>query len=166
MSLFIFFRKSELLVWQRNVFNPKQRELGQARHLLVTVEQLFKSREGHLPRLYVLLQNQHYRKLVTRVNVDEVHSIHTAGLPHYGLPAFRPAWGRLDELKAWLPPTVRWAGFSATIPPHILKTVEAKILRPSYTYIRLSSNRPNTTYATHQVTKNIDELSNYGLFHC
>ena len=47
---------------------------------------------------------------------------------------------------------------------HILKTIEAKILRPSYTLIRLTSNRPNTAYATHEVTKSIDELSNYDCF--
>ena len=66
---------------------------GTARHLIVTVEQLFRSREGHLPRLYVLIRNQGFQKLINRVNVDEVHHVHTAGLPHYGLDAFRPAWG-------------------------------------------------------------------------
>lgn len=92
----------------------------------MTVEQLFKSREGHLPRLYLLLRHHHFQRHITRINVDEVHNIYTAGLSLYGLDAFRPAWGRLDELKAILPKDTRWSGFSATIPPHILKVVEKK----------------------------------------
>ena len=138
---------------------------GQARHLIVTVEQLFKSREGHFPRLYVLIRNQGFQKLISRLNVDEVHHIHTAGLPHNGLGAFRPAWGRLDELRAILPHRVKVGAYSATVTaPHILRTVELKLLRPTYVFIHLTSNRPNTMYATHEVKKNIDELSNYDCF--
>jgi superfamily II DNA helicase RecQ len=138
---------------------------GRARHLIVTVEQLFKSREGHLPRLYFLIRNQGFQKLINRVNVDEVHHVHTAGLPHHGLDAFRPAWGRVDEMKAVLSHNVKFGAYSATVtPPHILKTVELKVLRPDYVFIQLTSNRPNTMYATHEVTKSIDELSNYDCF--
>jgi len=108
----------------------------------VTVEQLFKSREGHLPRLYLLLRHHHFQRHITRINVDEVHNIYTAGLSLYGLDAFRPAWGRLDELKAILPKDTRWSGFSATIPPHILKVAEKKVMRPGYEYIHTTSNRP------------------------
>ena len=70
------------------------------------MEQLFKTREGHLPRLALLLRNHSFQKHVTRVVVDEAHNIYTAGLPHYGLDAFRPAWGRLGELRAILPSSV------------------------------------------------------------
>lgn len=80
---------------------------GIARLLIVTVEQLFKSREGHLPHLALLLCNHSFQKHITRVVVDEAHNIYTAGLPHYGLEAFHPAWGRLGELRAILPSSVR-----------------------------------------------------------
>jgi len=151
-------------VKQDHVCNTKTRTIGLARHLLVTVEQLFKSREGHLPRLYFLVRNLFFQKKITRVNVDEAHSIYTAGTPLYGRDAFRPAWGRLDELKAILSHLTRWAGYSATLPPHILKVVEQKILRPNYVYIHVTSNRPNTLYATHQVTNSIEDLRNYECF--
>ena len=93
-----------------------------------------------------------------------MHSIHTAGITLYGLPAFRPAWGKLDELKVLLSNKIRWKAFSATFPRHILRTVEKKILKPDYVSIRLTSNRPNTIYATHQVHGSIEDLQNYECF--
>jgi len=133
--------------------------------LIVTVEQLFKSREGHFPRLSLLLRNQRFHKLINRLNVDEVHHVHTAGLPHHGLDAFRPAWGKIDELRAILPRKVKVGAYSATVTSaHILRTIELKILRPEYVLIRVTSNRPNTMYSTFEVTKSIDDLRNYDCF--
>ncbi|KAJ7496356.1 hypothetical protein FB451DRAFT_1385766 [Mycena latifolia] len=63
---------------------------GYFQHLIVQPEQL-KSFNGHLPRLARLLNVAHFTKTIARVHIDEVHFLHTAGLPHYGLPAFRPA---------------------------------------------------------------------------
>jgi superfamily II DNA helicase RecQ len=131
----------------------------------VTVEQLFKSPAGHFARLgFLIRRTKGFQHRIKRVNVDEAHCIHTAGLPLYGLPAFRPAWGMLDELKALLPTTVIWKAFSATFPPHILKTVTQKVLKPNYTMIHLTSNRPNTMYATHQVHGSLEDPRNYECF--
>lgn len=121
-------------------------------------------REGHFPRLAIFVCNLQFQKHIARVIVDEAHNIHTAGLPHYGLDAFRPAWGRLDELKAILPRSVCWSLLSATFPPHIRATVEKKLLRLGYDSIHVTSNRPNTVYATHEVLNNIDDLQNYECF--
>ena len=128
------------------------------------MEQLFKSREGHLPRLALLLRNHSFQKHVTRVVVDKAHNIYTAGLPHYGLDAFCPAWGCLGELQAILPSSVRWAFLSATLPLHIRSSIEKQVLKPGYVSIHVSSNRPNTMYATHEVVNNIDDLCNYECF--
>ena len=128
------------------------------------MEQLFKTREGHLPRLALLLRNHSFQKHVTRVVVDEAHNIYTAGLPHYGLDAFHPAWGHLGEFRAILPSSVRWAFLSATLPPHIQSSIEKQVLKPGYVPIHVSSNRPNTMYATHEVVNNIDDLCNYECF--
>ena len=118
-----------------------------------------------LKALYMLVHNQHFQKLINPLNVNKVHHIHTAGLPHHGLDAFRPAWGKLDELKVILACKIKVGAYSATVtPPHILKTVELKILCLNYEFIHLTSNQPNTMYATHEVMKNIDELSNYECF--
>lgn len=128
------------------------------------MEQLFKSREGHFPRLAVLVRNLWFQRHIARVIVDEAHNIHTAGLSHYGLDAFRPAWGRLDELKAILPHRVHWVFLSATFPPHIRTTVEKKLLQPGYTAIHVTSNRPNTVYAAHEVLNSIEDFQNYECF--
>jgi superfamily II DNA helicase RecQ len=53
---------------------------------------------------------------------------------------------------------------SATVPAHILKTIESRVLRPNYIQIRASSNRPNTVYATHKTVNNIDDVRNYKCF--
>lgn len=149
---------------QENVWDLKRRTPGRARLLIVTVEQLFKSREGHLPRLSLILRNQYFQKHIVRVIVDEAHNIYTAGLPHYGLDAFRPSWGRLDELRAVLPDHVHWMFLSATLPPHIRRTIEKKLLQPGFTAIHVTSNRPNTMYATHEVINNIEDVQNYECF--
>lgn len=83
------------------------------------MEQLFKTPEGHLPRLAVLIRNKHFQRRIERVHVDEAHFIHLAGLAQNGIKAFRPAWGKLDELKALLSHSIPWQAISATlnIPP-------------------------------------------------
>jgi superfamily II DNA helicase RecQ len=80
------------------------------------------------------------------------------------LDAFHPAWGRLDELKAILPWHVRWTFLSATFPPHIRATIENKLLKPGYSAIHVTSNRPNTTYATHEALNGIEDIQNYKCF--
>ncbi|KAF8871179.1 P-loop containing nucleoside triphosphate hydrolase protein [Infundibulicybe gibba] len=150
--------------WQTWIYDIKKKTPGIATHIIVTPEQLFRSPEGHLSRFGVLIRNKHFQKLLKRIYVDEVHGIHVDGTDLYGNKAFRPAWGHLGELKALLPRSIPWHCMSATLPPHILKTVETQVLRQNYVSLRVSSNRPNTTYATHQMIKSLDELRNYDCF--
>jgi hypothetical protein len=90
----------QLNSYQAHVYNLKMRTPGKARHIIATVEQLFKTPEGHLPRLAILVRNRHFQKLLKRVHVNEAQFIYLAGTPRHGNAAFRPAWGRLDELWA------------------------------------------------------------------
>jgi len=96
--------------------------------------------------------------------VDEAHFIHTASIKQHGVDPFRPAWGTVDELRALLASSIPWHLFSATWPPHIRKTVESKILRSNYVSIEISSNQPNTIYATHKVVDNLANVKNYECF--
>ncbi|KAF8055298.1 P-loop containing nucleoside triphosphate hydrolase protein [Lyophyllum atratum] len=150
--------------WNENIHNLSTRTPGTAQHIITTVEQLFKMPTGHMSRLGILMRNRFFQRRIRRIHVDEAHFIHLAGLDRYGVNAFRPAWGQLDTLKTLLPHTVTWQALSATFPPHILKTVENKVLRPNHISIRVSSNRPNTTYATHCVVSSIDAVKNYECF--
>jgi superfamily II DNA helicase RecQ len=93
-----------------------------------------------------------------------VHSIHIAGLSRHGIPAFRPAWGKLDVLKASLLTRIPWQAMTATLPTHMRKTVEQKILRPGHITTHSTSNRPNTIYATHCVPTDLGDPRNYGCF--
>ena len=133
-------------------------------HLIVTVEQLFKSQEGHLPWLVILLCNSHFQHQVICIIVDEAHNIHFSGLSHYGLDAFWLAWGRLDEIKAILLQKTHWCACSATFTLLALQTVKNKVLHSNYVYIYVTSNRANTIYVAHQVVNSIDDLQNYLCF--
>jgi superfamily II DNA helicase RecQ len=93
-----------------------------------------------------------------------VHSIHITGLSRHGIPAFRPAWGKLDELKVLLPSRIPWQAMTATLPTHMQKTVVQKLLRPGYITTRSTSNRPNTIYATRCVPTDLGDPRNYGCF--
>ncbi|KAF8166050.1 P-loop containing nucleoside triphosphate hydrolase protein [Pholiota molesta] len=102
-----------------------------AQHLIVTVEQFFKSSaDGHIPHMGILACTPAFQKRIVRINIDEAHFFYTAGLPLYGQPAFRPAWGMLAELKIILRRTILWHLFSATFPKHILTAVATKIDDP------------------------------------
>jgi len=83
--------------------------------LIVTIEQLFRTPEGHFPRMAVLLRQLTFQSLISRFCVDEAHSFYTAGFALYGLPAFRPSWGKLPELKASLRPSIPWHLLASSI---------------------------------------------------
>ena len=106
---------------------------------------------GHFPRLAQLLRqdpSRSFAKKICRIHVDEAHNIYTAGLPHHGEEAFRPAYGRLSEFRAILPDRVPFQALSATFPPHIHRVVRHElIIGMDHVAISLSTNRPNITYA-------------------
>lgn len=152
--------------FQENIFSRKEKKIL-VQHLIVTVEPLFKTKEGHMPRLGALLRDIKqpvFRNSVVRINVDEAHFIYGAGQPHFGSDAFRPAWGMLDELKRQLPNRVKWHLYSATFPPHILQFVQSQLLSTDHVYIHLTSNRPNIIYSTHLVEDSVETVENYQCF--
>ncbi|KAF9484311.1 P-loop containing nucleoside triphosphate hydrolase protein [Pholiota conissans] len=105
-----------------------------------------------------------YQKLLTRINVDEAHFFVTAGFALYVLPAFRPAWGHLSELKTMLLQSVSWQEFSATFPEHIKVHIINKLLKHPFDFVHQTSNRPNIMYATHAVPGKLDDTANYECF--
>ncbi|KAI4527998.1 hypothetical protein K525DRAFT_263669 [Schizophyllum commune Loenen D] len=149
--------------WKRVLHDFKAQRSGTARVILVTPEQFFTCNAGHLSTFGQMIRKPQFLRRLHCVVVDEAHFPHTVGLPHYGLDAFRPSYGRLGELKVRLP-RVPWIVATATAPLAIMKTIETTLLRPNYLKIELSVNRPNIAYATHRVVKSIDFLANYICF--
>ncbi|KAH8993095.1 P-loop containing nucleoside triphosphate hydrolase protein [Lactarius deliciosus] len=128
--------------------------------LLVQPEQLCMT-NGHLPRLARLVaEDRQFLRRVQRLHVDEAHFIYTAGLKHYGLPAFRPAWGRLGEFRIKIGKQVPMQALSGTQLPHIKVAIIKSLLfdESRLSSVELTSNRPNTVYATHPI---IGELSDF-----
>ncbi|KAF8452791.1 P-loop containing nucleoside triphosphate hydrolase protein [Boletus edulis BED1] len=101
---------------------------------------------------------------ISRVHIDEAHNVYTAGLPHHGEDAFRPAYGKLGELRVFLPKGTPFQMLSATLPPHILSTIKEQLMISSdYLEIRLSTNRPNITYATIPLVGGLRNFQNLNL---
>ena len=118
---------------------------------------------GHLPRLARLVEKDNlFRKRIARVHVDEAHCIFTAGLGLYGVPPFRPAWGKLGEFRVKLGKRVFFQALSGTQPPHIKKTIIEHLLfkKENLCSIKLSSNRPNIIYATHPIVGKLTDFRN------
>ncbi|KAF8957732.1 hypothetical protein BDZ97DRAFT_1924345 [Flammula alnicola] len=134
---------------------------GKFSALFVQPEQLF-TIDGHLPRLARLMQDRAFVKLVKRTHVDEAHFIYSAGMAHYGLPAFRAAWGKLGEFRIKVGKGIPIQALSGTQPPHIKKAIIASLLfdEANLCSIKLSSNRPNIVYATHPIVGELSDFRN------
>jgi superfamily II DNA helicase RecQ len=135
-------------------------QAGSFRVLVVQPEQL-RPLGGHLPRLAQVIRHSQFSKLIKRVHIDEAHSIYTAGIPLYGQPAFRPAWGHLGELRLWLPKNTPFQALSGTLPHHIVRCISDKLLFQSdYVRIQLTLNRPNISYAAYPITGALSDFRN------
>ncbi|KAF7371288.1 II DNA helicase [Mycena sanguinolenta] len=110
----------------------------------------------------ILLTSAQFAKKIARIHIDEIHFLCTAGLPHYGLPAFRPAWGSLNELRLRLPKGTPLQAYSGTLPPHIKSAViEHLNFNPStFLSLKLSTNRPNIIYTTHRIVGSLSDFRN------
>ncbi|KAF9486495.1 P-loop containing nucleoside triphosphate hydrolase protein [Pholiota conissans] len=150
--------------WTKNIYSTSKPTESPVQLLIVTIEQLSKTPEGHYPRMACFVRDPKFQKRIARMNIDEAHSFGTQGLPLYGQPAFRPAWGQLTVLKVVIPPSANWHLYSATYPLHIFDCIVDKLLRCSFDYIYQTSNRPNIMYATHQVPGKLDDVRNYECF--
>ena len=118
---------------------------------------------GHLPRLARLIaDDRKFASLIRRVHVDEAHFIYTAGLKHYGIPAFRPAWGKLGEFRIKIGSEVPLQALSGTQPPHIKAAIVKNLLfeESELHAIKLTSNRPNIVYATHPIVGELSDFRN------
>ncbi|THU75978.1 hypothetical protein K435DRAFT_879903 [Dendrothele bispora CBS 962.96] len=161
------FKKYGLCAVVMNVYDfSKNGGPGCADIFIVTPEQFFRNPQGHDSRFGKIVRKHIFRRRIRLTVVDEAQFIHTYGLPHYGMKAFRDAYGQLNDIKVLFGPAIPWAAMTATATYHILKTIEKRVLRPSYLHLRTTSNlnRPNIMYTSHCVPGQIDRLENYTCF--
>lgn len=163
--MYLFLRISDPQI-QHNIHNHQKNvtQDGTARHLIITAEQFFKTTEGHFSKFAILLRDHSFCQRIAHVNIDEAHFIHFAGIPRFNVPPFRPAWGRLSELRLRLPKTVHYHAFTATSPPHVRKTIEEFLLGTNYSFFQSCVNRPGIIYARHCVVGSFETLENYLCF--
>ncbi|KAJ3766263.1 P-loop containing nucleoside triphosphate hydrolase protein [Lentinula raphanica] len=129
--------------WKKKVFNTVTKTVGQVDIIITTLEQCFRSREGHLPRLGYILRYPAFQSKVEYEIIDEIHESDFSGHSHYGVGAFRPAWG---------------------FPKHILPSVNQAMGGNNYARIQTSLNRPTIVYASHCVPGTLENIDNYRCF--
>lgn len=135
-------------------------QAGDFRILVIQLEQL-QAFGGHLPCFAQIIQHSRFLRLVKQVHIDEAHTIYMAGIPLYGQPAFRPAWGNLGELCLWLLKDTPFQALSGTLPYHIIGCITDKLLfQSNYASICLTLNRPNITYAMYPITGSLSNFRN------
>ncbi|KAJ7827770.1 P-loop containing nucleoside triphosphate hydrolase protein [Mycena olivaceomarginata] len=130
-------------------------------HLIVQPEQLGLF-HGHMPQLARLLSLTQFARKIAHLHIDEIHFLYIAGLPHYSLPAFHPAWGGLNKLRLQLPKGTPIQAHSGTLPPHIKSAVIENLnFNPStFLSLKLSTNRPNIIYVTHRIVGSLSDFCN------
>ncbi|TEB38019.1 hypothetical protein FA13DRAFT_1785865 [Coprinellus micaceus] len=162
------FSKYGLSTLGINEDTPNDKELWEAiaagcyRVLIVQAEQLFIDK-GHWPRLARLFNKR--RKFTHSIRflfIDEAHHIYVSGTALYGLPAFRPAWSHIGELRTKLGTRTTVAALSGTLPAHIKKAVKDSLQLgdDNLCSIKLSCNRPNIAYALHEIVGSITDYTN------
>ena len=92
--------------------------------------------------------------------IDEGHELFFSGLDRHNVPAFRPSYGNLDKILPKLPDKTTVHVLSATLPPHVIRVIEAKLFCDrERTHVQLPLNRSNIIYATRTI-KNLGEYEN------
>ncbi|KAJ7580880.1 P-loop containing nucleoside triphosphate hydrolase protein [Mycena floridula] len=148
----------------KKAHNLGRKRPGTARIVIATPEQFFRTPEGHMTKLGDLVRQKPFKRRIKLVVADEIHQLVTQGLPMHGCPAFRPCYGRLDELKTLLGDSCPWMVLTATAPLYMVKSIESRVLRPNYISIHVTSNRRNTMYASHCVIGSLKDYNNYLCF--
>jgi superfamily II DNA helicase RecQ len=104
-------------------------------NIITTMEQL-KTHDGHLGKFVRLVcKDRKFVSRVKRISIDDAHMIYTAGVPKHNRPAHRPAYGYFDTARLLFQKSTLVLALSATLPKHILKTVQRKLLPPIYQII-------------------------------
>ncbi|KAJ3536083.1 hypothetical protein NMY22_g6193 [Coprinellus aureogranulatus] len=131
--------------------------------IIAQPEQLSGLHQGHHTKFSrILTEETDFTKNIVAICIDEAHFIYTAGTDLYGLPAFRPAFGRLGGVRITIGRRTPVLAMSGTQPPHIKKHIISSLLMnvERLLHIKLSSNRPNLVYATHQIVGSRSDLRN------
>lgn len=103
-----------------------------------------------------LVASPEFQTLWGLVAVDEVHCIIHWGTGKDGQKAFRPAWGRIHEIKALVPSNVPWLLTTATLATYEIPLICASLLLPDDIKImNLGNNRPEIFYKCCQIEESM-----------
>ncbi|KAJ3512945.1 hypothetical protein NMY22_g15184 [Coprinellus aureogranulatus] len=141
----------------------KRIETGLYSVIICQPEQLSGLHQGHRTRLSrILSECLEFVRLICAICIDEAHFIYTAGKDLYGIPAFRPPFGRLGGVRITIGRRVPVMALSGTQPPHIKQHIKKSLLMGDQRLrsIKLSSNRPNLIYATHPLIGSRSDFRN------
>lgn len=130
--------------------------------IIVSPEQFFcDPASGAVPKLLILLRAKHtFIRSIKHFYVDEGHEVFFSGMDRHGIPAFRPSYSMLDTVLPKLPGGTTIHVLSATLPPHVIQTIEEKLFRKrEKILLQLPLNRENIVYTTRTIT-NLSDYKN------
>ncbi|KAI0044357.1 P-loop containing nucleoside triphosphate hydrolase protein [Auriscalpium vulgare] len=127
------------------------------RNLILTSPEQCKPIDGHPTRLYRLQQERTFLGRICRLIVDECHLCIIWGLSLAKAIAFRPAWGKISDLRAKFKSTPLLA-LTATAPPRILSALPDALGLKDPVVIKTTINRPNQSYAVLPI---VDSYTNF-----
>ncbi|KAI0039962.1 hypothetical protein FA95DRAFT_1585165 [Auriscalpium vulgare] len=129
------------------------------RNLILTSPEQCKPIDGHPTRLYRLHQERAFLARICRLIVDECHLCVLWGLSLAKAIAFRPAWGKISDLRAKIKTTPVLA-LTATAPPRILSALPVALGLKDPVIVKTTINRPNQSYAVLPIVDNYTNFNN------
>ncbi|KIY53333.1 P-loop containing nucleoside triphosphate hydrolase protein [Fistulina hepatica ATCC 64428] len=146
----------------KNLYFIQDLRNGHIQIIITSPEQFTKTKDGHLSQLgHLFKSSAKFRAYIRYVVVDEAHGIAEWGIERHGLEPFRPAYGKLRELKVLLGDGVPWLALTATAPSYVVRVLELHILRPNYVMVKTPLNRPNMVFFSHHVKGSLHDVENY-----
>lgn len=111
-----------------------------------------------------LLEDLAFCARIKCINYDEAHFIVTAGEPDKQGNVFRPEYAKGSEILIRLSLGTPCSLYSATMPPEVLGQIMKSLRLPTNTtrtsYINLTTNRHNLSFAIQKASHPLSNLSN------
>lgn len=111
-----------------------------------------------------LLEDQSFASSINVINFDEAHFIVTSGEPDKENKIFRVEYSKCYEIRLRLPLKTPCTVFSATMPSKIQDRILESLKLPTdpseTSFISLTTNRQNLSFAVRKLTRPMTDMSN------
>lgn len=129
-------------------------------NVILTSPEQCKLIRGHQTRLFQLLQDHKFGIRIHWLVVDKSHLVRLWGMTLGDNVAFRPAWGRIGDIRTRLPTKTPYLTMTVTAPPVIESSIVSSPRMKDPVVLRSTVNHCNIAYAVYPVYGNLRNLIN------